>query len=779
MKTNRIPRPHAIPGNSYPESMTCSVSTLSSNSASPAPSLNGSRSPVFDVADYVTDHDQPFVSSDIMAHTQAGLDPQFQVTPEKRPSTTSFQPQMATERPQSLGLPLRMRDGDYTGPDTKKNLRRSTTHPIRASSVSFRPARNQAFDLRAPPPGRRKSSLAKTDLPTHSYPHDTVDADPSAALTSRIAASILREGYGVRAAKTTVPLKVHDAVHRCLQEVSTTVQKECSPWALPQYHPGDSKSCAADSDAQSKTSEQLSDHEGSANRARYGTSSGDEEDPFAYENSKESLYQQLCGFGNGGRGIKARMHDAARPYSCPFRKRDPVMFNVRDHEHCAKRPFFGMSELKHHIRTHHRECGLPHSCPRCKAGFQSSSDLAAHLMVPVDQMCEPNSAASDDAVEDGISEDMDRALADRTPRKSIRSWEQIWKLLFPHDTSALDSEYLPVVEMVEMEQKLDDSQNELRADLSESLRKLLPDQSEDVCFFLAGQFQLVFEQHRAKVNRKCRNSASGASGSAAPSSTSEKTRGDSFRFSRFSMRNFDGSTLKAPAVTHGRSASQLSSSPRSHGRRQSQAQAQQQQPAASRTTVSPASSSSSVYSQDAVAPAASSGRSSRHAARSSTFSMSGSMQVESPRLPFKDWVQGVKFNSTANHKDNGGDEDKDKSYQRDSGLAMDQCEACGAEPCQCDSAYNGYADQLSAFMTPAPTTNQPPATAPYSVAMGQVNEDEEVDWAAQYGDSSLTPAPQGPRLQMKGSRMGLNAQNVQANRLQAPATKGQAQQEFI
>lgn len=314
--------------------------------------------------------------------------------------------------------------------------------------------------------------------------------------------------------------------------------------------------------------------------------------------------------------------------------------------------------------------------------------------------------------------------------------------------------------MVEMEQKLDDCQNELRADLSESLRKLLPDQSEDVCFFLAGQFQLVFEQHRAKVNRKCRNDASGDS---VPSSTSEKIKGDTSRLSRFSVRNFEGSNAKPPTV-HGRSASQQSSPRSQHGRRPSQAQA-----AAPRTTVSPASSSSSVYSQDG-GPAAP-GRS-KPALRSSTFSMSG-MQVESPRLPFKDWVQGVKFNSGAN--DGGKDS---KNYQRDSGLAMDQCEACQTDPCQCEG-YNGYADQLSAFMTPAPT-NQPPGMleAPYS-GMEQVNEDDEVDWAAQYGSSSLTPgvpAP-APRLQMKESRMGLHSQSVQADRL-ASAT-GQTQQGFM
>jgi hypothetical protein len=308
--------------------------------------------------------------------------------------------------------------------------------------------------------------------------------------------------------------------------------------------------------------------------------------------------------------------------------------------------------------------------------------------------------------------------------------------------------------MFEMEQKLDDSQAELRADLSESLRKLLPEQPADVCFFLAGQFQLVFEQHRAKVIRKCRTSASGES---PPSSTSEKSRSDSVRMSRFSMRNFDGNNMRA-STTHGRSASQLSS-PKSHGRRQSQAP--QQNPP--RTTVSPASTSSSVYSQD---PVSAPSTRSRRATRSSHFSMSG-MQVESPRLPFKDWVQGVKFDATT------ASTEADKKYQRDSGLALEQCETCQMEPCQCEG-YNGYADQLSAFMTPAPDTNQPPpGTAPYPAA-NQASEDEEVDWAAQYGGQSVT---QGPRLQMKDSRMGLNAQSAGASgRKPTPA---QAQQGFI
>lgn len=141
-KTDQRQRPYANLDNSDPESMTCSVSTLSTHSESPAASLDGSRSPVFDTADY---SDPSFVSTNTMSSTEAVLGHQYQHTSEKPPEAKTTQPQLAAGRPQSLGLPLRMRD-EGTEPATKKSLKRSTTHPVRASSVSARQAANRAFE---------------------------------------------------------------------------------------------------------------------------------------------------------------------------------------------------------------------------------------------------------------------------------------------------------------------------------------------------------------------------------------------------------------------------------------------------------------------------------------------------------------------------------------------------------------------------------------------------------------------------------------------------------
>lgn len=194
-----------------------------------------------------------------------------------------------------------------------------------------------------PPPGRRRSLLDKTDSLMDIKPHASCDADPSVALTSHIAASILQDGYGVRATKSTVPLKIQDAVGRCLQEVSTTVEDDHPQWALPTYY--------ADrflSSTPSPDSDQFPDYLSSSSLKRTSNRICDiAGDPFRYDQLQDSRGRR----GSGHRGLnqirKAKVLDAFQAYPCPFRRRSPVIFNVRDHEYCAKRPFSSMAELKY------------------------------------------------------------------------------------------------------------------------------------------------------------------------------------------------------------------------------------------------------------------------------------------------------------------------------------------------------------------------------------------------------------------------------------------------
>lgn len=92
--------------------------------------------------------------------------------------------------------------------------------------------------------------------------------------------------------------------------------------------------------------------------------------------------------------------------------------------------------------------------------------------------------------------------------------------------------------------------------------------------------------------------------------------------------------------------------------------------------------------------------------------------------------------------------------QRDSGLAL-QCDLCGMDPCQCGGG--SYADQLSAFMTPAVTGMGPGGQGvggqPGSMMLEGANSyGGEIDWAAHYGGSGLMST--GGLLTASGQGMG-------------------------
>lgn len=135
---------------------------------------------------------------------------------------------------------------------------------------------------------------------------------------------------------------------------------------------------------------------------------------------------------------------------CPFRKRNPVRFNIRNHQTCALGGFESLSILKRHIIDSHR-ANHPPSCPRCLEVFEDGAQLEAHLNWPTackrsvyNRHCDP---------EDGIRLFTNgcEALFTRSDTSLLNSWEAIWQLLFPDDMCIPASEYEPPTEIDEVE----------------------------------------------------------------------------------------------------------------------------------------------------------------------------------------------------------------------------------------------------------------------------------------------------------------------------------------
>lgn len=64
--------------------------------------------------------------------------------------------------------------------------------------------------------------------------------------------------------------------------------------------------------------------------------------------------------------------------------------------------------------------------------------MSSHLTVPLEMMCEPQKFAPGTSPDEGITEEMDRVLADRTAKNKVQSWEEIWRLLFGPDITIME-----------------------------------------------------------------------------------------------------------------------------------------------------------------------------------------------------------------------------------------------------------------------------------------------------------------------------------------------------
>lgn len=347
--------------------------------------------------------------------------------------------------------------------------------------------------------------------------------------------------------------------------------------------------------------------------------------------------------------------------------------------------------------------------------------------------------------------------------------KRMQRLIYPFSFS---TEFLPIVEIVEAEQEFDDSADDLKHDLCDRLFQLLPDHAGDTVFFqvLAGQIQLVVEQHRAQVHRRCRQHAGiPSSQKKGPSDTTRGVETWHTKKHRSTSSRYSVSAAAATAATAGRHASQSSihrfSPPlprRSHTAAASQPTCTKMTTTTTTTVSSapaPASSSSSVYSQRSSLRSSSSSHSSsssRPQTRSSGTSVvshsnisAAAMHEDSPRLPFREWVHGIKIH---NEEEEQMAQTPSSPGPRDSGLAL-PCDTCCTDPCQCGDVGGSYADQLSAFMTPAVggtsgKHQQQPPVAGVNAYYGEMLTPAQpemyeagsgsMDWAARYSMSLLS-----------------------------------------
>ncbi|OHW92391.1 hypothetical protein CSPAE12_09008 [Colletotrichum incanum] len=180
--------------------------------------------------------------------------------------------------------------------------------------------------------------------------------------------------------------------------------------------------------------------------------------------------------------------------SCPFRKRNPHRFNVREHHSCAMTYFPKFAELRQHIvKQHKRNDPSSFMCDRCNRDFPNKKDLRDHQRLPKEQMCD----VSDHDPESGIDGPTMTKLLSRKRASGMTpevQWKEIWNLLFPDDDDykVQPFDFCPVIEHFELQAQF---MNSLK-DVEDSLRnKGMTQQAlETIGNIYRNQFIQVIEQ---------------------------------------------------------------------------------------------------------------------------------------------------------------------------------------------------------------------------------------------------------------------------------------------
>ncbi|KAK3321318.1 hypothetical protein B0T19DRAFT_403871 [Cercophora scortea] len=311
---------------------------------------------------------------------------------------------------------------------------------------------------------------------------------PDDKLVQDVCDHILKHVFGVEVQDLTLTDAVsaaYNSVSYCLNELSNVVPASNLANSGPSVHELPSRSTAPSTPIRPSASGTDSGAgagggSGSGNGSGSGSGraqkrSNDGNDPGRGADGGDDPGDRAPG---GGKRQKTAAPTPPAPddqkLSCPFRKRNPVKFNVRDFQSCAVQCFPDISQLKRHVKNFHKQKAVSaFACPRCKQDTKSKEGYDNHLNVPSGQICEPKEPQRSRDPEDGITSVIEDLLNGRKASTKIDGWEALWYILFPNDVFVPVSDFVPPIELEEV-------QAEFRAQGCRELRKRIRD--EDLKF---------------------------------------------------------------------------------------------------------------------------------------------------------------------------------------------------------------------------------------------------------------------------------------------------------
>ncbi|ORY60747.1 uncharacterized protein BCR38DRAFT_411867 [Pseudomassariella vexata] len=325
-----------------------------------------------------------------------------------------------------------------------------------APSNHSRSHRQDADSRPDPPSPNTPDSPGSTSADEISDPDTEMDGD-LVTQTDEACDLILRHLYGKTLNDVNQRAELWERMYLCVTEISRLMKREsCFAYNLlsgavvnathhSQGECSNTSHCQTASETPAKSGAGNPRKRSSGARSRESGEGHMNEDED--EDEDEGCPRKRCNTRKGGSGNQSQR------YSCPFRKRNPWRFNVRDKRYrtCALDSFEGMTSLKRHIRNFHgnRVLNRGYRCYRCHKDFATGNELGTHLNLPANQMCEPRAPDNVNTdPEDGITAEIDNILAARNDKR-VQDWDKLWATLFGNGDEVRSSVFEPPVEAIE------------------------------------------------------------------------------------------------------------------------------------------------------------------------------------------------------------------------------------------------------------------------------------------------------------------------------------------
>lgn len=170
---------------------------------------------------------------------------------------------------------------------------------------------------------------------------DRLSAEEEARLVNEISSWVLRNTFGKDVDDCAAPLLVWDCTYRYLQELWAAAHTGNLGFIQTTSGQGTPSSQGAGTPGSANNDQQQSSQFGKGKRKADGGGSDDGRGLGGRDNG-----------GSGDRGISPASQaysskgSGITNFSCPYRKRNPLRFNVRDYYVCATHSFSDMSQLK-------------------------------------------------------------------------------------------------------------------------------------------------------------------------------------------------------------------------------------------------------------------------------------------------------------------------------------------------------------------------------------------------------------------------------------------------